>query len=113
MDKKKILIIDDEIDFCHLMKLYFLNKDYEVAICTTLNEANVMLSSYDPHIILLDNNLPDGFGWDNAEDIAERNKNIQLYLISAYNEAKNFTSSYNNITILEKPISMDVLEEIF
>ncbi len=113
MNKKKILIVDDEIDFCHLMKLYFVNKNYEVAICTTLSEANVIMPSYQPHIILLDNNLPDGFGWDSAPVIAERDKSVQLYLISAYNDAKNFSASHSNITILEKPLSMDVLEEIF
>ena len=33
---KKVLIIDDEMDLCHLLKEYFLRKNYEVNVAHTL-----------------------------------------------------------------------------
>ena len=36
--KKKVLIIDDEIDLCLLLSAYLTSKNYEVSIANTLME---------------------------------------------------------------------------
>lgn len=113
LNKKKILIVDDEPDYCILLKTYFIKKNYEVNICNCLKDLFSYLNKDKADIILLDNNLPDGSGWDRAYQIIHDNPDTKLYLISAYSGRKNFTGTHKNIEIWEKPISFDFLEEVF
>ena len=39
MSRKKIVIIDDEEDLCHLMKTYFLELNHDVFLANTLQPA--------------------------------------------------------------------------
>ncbi len=110
MDKKKVLIIDDEQDFGILLKGFFTRKNYEVFLSYTLNDGMRMLESVEPDFIFLDNNLPDGLGWSKTEYILEKYPNAQLNLISAYYVPKTSASIFR---ILEKPISISELDKLF
>jgi DNA-binding response OmpR family regulator len=114
MQKQKILIIDDEVDYCMIMKTYFQAKNYEVFLAYTLRQGLKLLQEVKPDILLLDNNLPDGKGWDCVNEIVEQNTNLKIYLISAYRQKSEFLhSSPPNVTVWEKPISLRLLDEAF
>ena len=81
---KKVLIIDDEIDFCLLLKSYLSKLRYEVYYSNSLNEGVEQAKKINPSIIFLDNNLPDGLGWELAVYFLEQYPEAQLNLISAY-----------------------------
>lgn len=53
-ERKKVFIIDDEVDLCMLMRAYFLRKNYEVSIAHTIDEAFFRLRQFFPDLILLD-----------------------------------------------------------
>lgn len=108
-DKERILIIDDETDFCMIMKNYFLKRGYEALVAYTLKEGTRLLNDWRPQILLLDNNLPDGNGWETVESIVELNPQIRVYLISAHRNKSSFTAVNKNIVVWEKPISMQQL----
>ena len=57
MPDKRILIIDDEADFCLLFKNYFVKKNYEVQISHTLKDGMDSIENFKPDIIFMDNNL--------------------------------------------------------
>lgn len=113
--KPRILIIDDENDFCEIMKDYFTKKGYNVSLAFTLNEGIAILKETRPDILFLDNNLPDGQGWDFVNEIVEIIPQIRAFLISAHKE--KFTATTNNtdqnIMVWEKPISLKVLDDFF
>ncbi|MEO7924804.1 MAG: response regulator [Chitinophagaceae bacterium] len=112
--KRKILIIDDETDFCMIMKGYFMKKDYEVSLAYTLKEGLALLKETKPDILFLDNNLPDGDGWDVLDTIVEITPQIRVYLISAHrNKSTVNQQPGRNIVAWEKPISMQILNSIF
>lgn len=111
--KSKILIIDDETDFCMLMKNYFNEKNYNVFLAFSLAEGLSSLEKIDPDILFLDNNLPDGQGWKFVDEIVEKIPHIRIYLISAYRQKPNFVTSSPNITVWEKPISLSTLNVAF
>ena len=69
MITRKILIIDDETDFCLLLKAYFVRKKYDVYLSYSLNQGMKLLEEVKPDIIFLDNNLPDGFGWEKLKTL--------------------------------------------
>jgi DNA-binding NtrC family response regulator len=110
---KKILIIDDETDFCLIMKNYFNRKGYNVSVAYSLSEGLKKLSEFHPNILFLDNNLPDGNGWDALNSIVEKFPQLNTYLVSAHRNNSPLDKQNNNIVVWEKPISMEMLNRIF
>ncbi len=108
MEKRKMLIIDDERDFGFLMKSFFTPKNYDVFIAYTLSEGMKMLDEHHPDIIFLDNNLPDGLGWGKTEYILMHFPLAQLNLISAMKVPKTSSSTF---TILEKPLQFEEIQK--
>jgi DNA-binding NtrC family response regulator len=94
MAKKKVLIIDDEVDFCLLMQFYLQKKNCDVSISHTLSDGLGSIQNKIPDIVILDNNLPDGLGWPHARSILKTAPDVQLFLISA-----------------NKPLTKDIIEE--
>ena len=104
--KKKILIIDDEVDFCLIMKGYFSKKNYEVIVAYNLQNGLFLINEERPDILFLDNNLPDGQGWKYVDQIVEKNPHLLIYLISAHQSRSSFISSNKNIMVWEKPMNL-------
>ncbi len=108
---KSVLIIDDETDFCLLMKNYFVRRNYDVYIFHTLEEGMRNLEKINPDIIFLDNNLPDGLGWEKTEFIRENFPNTHINLISAYQYDHSYSEKLTSVRIWEKPISLSDLNK--
>lgn len=111
--KKKILIIDDETDFCIIMKGYFERKGYEILLAYNLQTGLFLINEAKPDILFLDNNLPDGQGWQYVEQIVEKNPHLEVFLISAHQSKSSFSSPNKNIVVWEKPISLQLLNTVF
>lgn len=111
--KKKVLIIDDEVDFCMIMKGFFQRKNYDPHLAYTLQKGIFMADELKPDFLFLDNNLPDGQGWQYVEQIVEKNPQMKVYLISAHQSKSSFNSPNKNIEVWEKPISLQVLNNAF
>lgn len=103
---KKILIIDDERDLCILLRSYLVPLKYEVHIAYTLTEGIQKLEGISPDIIFLDNNLPDGLGWDKVDYIHKNFPAMAINLMSAYRGFPNELNGNPAIKFLEKPISL-------
>ena len=84
MIKLKILIIDDEVDYCMIMKSYFQARNYEVFLAYTLKEGFEILEKNNPDILFMDNNLPDGKGWEYVDEIIEKSPSLRIYLKAAH-----------------------------
>jgi two-component system, OmpR family, response regulator len=109
MPDKKVLIIDDETDFCLLMKNYFKKRNFEVHIRHTLSEGLTALQEVKPDILFLDNNLPDGLGWEHTEYIVSHFPQTHINLISAFHYNDSYPARFSTIKIWEKPISLSEL----
>ncbi len=110
---RKILIIDDETDLCLLLKDYFVRKNYEVIVSHTLSEGRNILGALHPEILFLDNNLPDGVGWDLAPLIATDFPDTYIVLISAFHSTVPKMPVGSLFRVIEKPISMSDLNRQF
>src|SRR3954467_8223981 len=109
MDKKKVLIIDDEVDFCLLMQFYLSKKNCEVSISHTLHDGLGLVQNNTPDIVILDNNLPDGLGWPAAKNILEAAPGVHLFLISA-NKPNKVDMENSQLHVVEKPISISQID---
>lgn len=68
---KKALIIDDQFEICQLLKL-ILNLSHISSLHTgSLHETWDVLSAFTPDIIFIDQNLPDGLGFNEIPKIRQ------------------------------------------
>lgn len=107
---KTVLIIDDEQDLCILLKSYFSKKKYKVFFAHSLMEGEKLFNEIQPDILLLDNNLPDGMGWNKISDF---DKSIfpSIVILMSGNPiiTPQIKKSYN---VLTKPITFSDLDVI-
>lgn len=61
---RTLLIVDDEVDVCRLLRRTLLKRFQRVECAHTLRDGCAMAAALQPDVILLDNNLPDGYGLD-------------------------------------------------
>lgn len=111
MVKKKVLIIDDEVDFCTLMKFYLSKKNCDVTISHTLHDGLGLLHDKIPDIVILDNNLPDGLGWPAAKNIFDVAPDVHLFLISANKYGNKPDHQLGKMDVVEKPISISQIDK--
>lgn len=109
---KRVLIVDDEIDLCMMVKLYLTKRNYEVYTANSLGEGLEKMQRIQLDSLLLDNNLPDGMGWKMAYNLQEKFPQMHITLVSAHNDSRTFSSKLGDaFTILEKPISLKNIEK--
>ncbi|MBC7887779.1 MAG: response regulator [Ferruginibacter sp.] len=109
---KRVLIVDDEVDLCLLIKQFLTKRNYEVHIAHTLSDGLDKINSIKPDALMMDNNLPDGMGWERADEINKKYPAMNITLISAYQFAKDFRYKLDpSIRFLEKPISLKDIEK--
>lgn len=111
---RTVLVIDDEVDFFLLIKDYLGQRDYQVFAAHSLATGMRMLEERAFDVLLLDNNLPDGFGWKQAPEIQKRFPNLRITLISAYESIFMVTTLEGvPFRIMEKPVSLETLISYF
>lgn len=67
----KILVVDDDINICDLLKIYLENEGYEVKTANDGTEGISAFKIYEPELVLLDIMLPKKDGWQVCREIRE------------------------------------------
>lgn len=113
MSRKKIVIIDDEEDLCHLMKAYFLELNHDVFLANTLGRGLSLIKEVSPDVVFIDNNLPDGLGWEKMSYLMQEYPSCKINLISAYDYLPPDLKDRENhtVNILEKPLRLNTLKD--
>ena len=111
--KKKVLIIDDEVDLCLLLKTYLNRRNYEVYYSHTLKEGIRQFKQVEPDILFLDNNLPDGKGIDFLIHSKKEIPVDHVILISADpSEQLKQKALDAGVLFLEKPFGLNRIREM-
>ncbi|MBM4271680.1 MAG: response regulator [Deltaproteobacteria bacterium] len=113
--KKKILLIDDEEDFCFFVKLNLEQSGkYEVLTATSGSSGIILASKEHPDLILLDIIMPEMSGGQVAELLLEnpKTKNIPVLFITAIASRREVQSQEGIIggrNFIAKPVTPDEL----
>ena len=75
-----IMVVEDDIDISEILNIYLNNEGFTVLQAHSLNEARLLLQSHHPIAYILDVNLPDGTGFEFAEEIHSDEKPIIIFL---------------------------------
>lgn len=96
-ESKKLLIIDDDIEFIRLIQLFqtkFAKSGYEVEYKTTAREGLERIKEAAPDVILLDLMLPDATGLYVCEEVRKINKTVPIIMLTAYGSALDEKKAY-------------------
>lgn len=85
MDKKRILIVDDDENIAELISLYLIKECFDTEIALNGEEALHKFKSYQPQLILLDIMLPGIDGYDVCREI-RKSSNVPVIMLSAKGE---------------------------
>lgn len=85
MDKRRILIVDDDENIAELISLYLIKECFDTEMAANGEEALEKFQSYRPHLILLDIMLPGMDGYDVCREI-RKNSNVPIIMLSAKGE---------------------------
>jgi len=107
MPVKRILILDDEPNIGHSLRLILEREGYSVTITRTIAEAKLAADRADA--LLLDVRLPDGSGIDLLRQLRERDVTIPAIMISGHATIADAVQATRSgaFDFLEKPLSRD------
>ncbi len=108
-----ILVVDDEENARHIITSFLTPKGYEVIGAATLGEARQQISRGTADIILLDVQLPDGYGPSLLEETSRLPIRPPIILITAYGDIDMAVDAMKNGAhdFLQKPIQLARLEQ--
>lgn len=108
----QILIIDDEMEVCTLLQFYLKKRNKKASYSTSLRDGLEKFKSTHPDLLILDHNLPDGFGIENISKFKALDPSLTIIVISAMSNLKNEALEKGADYFIEKPISFSALNGI-
>lgn len=90
MAKKRILVVDDELDFLEMIKLRLEANNYEVVVASDGKEAMDKVRRFKPDAVLLDIMMPELDGLNVLRQIRAKDKKIPIFIITAFSNEERF-----------------------
>jgi len=84
-NKTKVLVIDDDVNICELIRLYMEKEGFEVVTVYNGSKALEVFRNEAPNIVILDIMLPGADGWQVCREI-RKISNIPVIMLSAKGE---------------------------
>lgn len=117
MSKKKILLVDDEVDITESLSLFFRNRDFDVITENDSQKvADVVKGDQGIDLIIMDIKMPGMKGIDVFKQIREMGLDVPVIFLTGsislgkyINELKDFGFKEENF--LDKPINLKFLLE--
>jgi two-component system response regulator AtoC len=108
-----ILVVDDEENARKNIEAYLKKREYEVLCAANLKEARSIINQGSADIILLDVQLPDGYGPDLLEETARLTVQPPIILMTAFGDIEMAVEAMKNGAhdFLQKPIEFTRLEQ--
>lgn len=85
----KILVVDDDLDFCFNLSAVLKENGFEVMTAANGREALLKIRDVCPDLVLLDLRLPDIDGMKVLQKMKESNPDLDIIIITAYMDVKD------------------------
>ncbi len=110
MEKKRILIVDDEEGIQLLYREEFEEEGFIVDSAYNGQEALQLFSEKQPDLVILDINMPGMNGIEVLRQMKEINAEVPVILCSAYQEYKQDFGSWASEEYIVKSANLDELK---
>ncbi len=107
----KILIIEDDVAFCTMLKTFLQKKEYEVVTAFSGNEAVPKIKQDVFDVVLADVRLPDRDGITLLEEILNNNPSTQVIIMTGYAEINMAVNAIKQgaFDYISKPFNPDTI----
>ena len=114
MNRKAVLIVDDEADIRELLVLTLSRMGVDADTASTFKEAQEALKARQYDLALTDMRLPDGDGLQVLRHIAENYGNTPVAVITAFGSTENAVAALKAgaFDYLAKPIKLEQLRPL-
>ncbi len=85
MANEKILVVDDDLNICELLRLYLVKEGFNVITCNDGMSAVRLNEEEKPDMMLLDIMLPQLDGWQVCREV-RKNSNVPIIMLTAKSE---------------------------
>ena len=113
MNRKRILVADDELHMLRVVKLFLERAGYKVDTASNGQEALDSILRDPPDVLLPDNNRPRMTGQQLCMELEKRlpARKFPIFVMTSMTERENrdWTVNIPNTALLEKPVSMRML----
>src|SRR2546428_12968065 len=79
----RILVVDDEVNITDLLATALRYERFEVSVAHTGREAMRAVTSFRPHLIVLDVMLPDWDGFEVTKRLADQRERVPVLFLTA------------------------------
>lgn len=110
MEKKRILLVDDEEGIQLLYREEFEEEGYNVTTASNGEEALEKFTKEPPDLVILDINMPGMNGIEVLRRMKEINSDLPVILSSAYQEYKQDFGSWASEDYIVKSANMNELK---
>ncbi|UZO81597.1 sigma-54 dependent transcriptional regulator [Aquimarina sp. ERC-38] len=106
-----LLIVEDDVAFCKMLKTFLEKKEYEVQTAFSGQEAVNLLREHHFDVVLTDVRLPDKDGIALLEDIHKKDKNTQVIVMTGYAEINMAVNAIKQgaFDYIAKPFNPDTI----
>lgn len=110
----RILVVDDEVKECELLKRFLERKGYEVITSSSGMHALETVKSKKPDIILLDVLMPEMDGIAVLKRIREFDKDVCIIMVTVVNDKSTGTEALKSGAdeYITKPVDLNYLDKI-
>ena len=108
---KKVLVVEDEGEMGLVLDMILTGRNLELDYVSNLLSAEEYLQQQQPSLILLDNQLPDGFGVDFISYIKKKYPSIKIIMISGMGSARDVALENGADMFFEKPFALNEFDE--
>ncbi len=113
-EKPSILVIDDDSSLCALIERCLVEKNMRVRVAGTRSDGLDICKSMNIDVVLLDQQLPDGEGWELCPSIRKHNDHAKIIFITAYPSFENALRAIKSgaYDYLPKPFELEEMEHV-
>ena len=106
---QNVLVVDDEPDICFLFDRILRKRNLQTGFARNLADATALIEKKNPHLIFLDNSLPDGRGVDFIPYLKARFPLIRVVVVTANDSTDDRDAAYlkGADDFLDKPLSLE------
>jgi len=83
MERRRILVVDDEPQITDVLRAYLEREGMIVEVCASVAQALSSLEQFPPDLLVLDITLPDGSGLDVLRAASSRNAVVPTIMLTA------------------------------
>lgn len=110
---KRILVVDDEAEICEFLQSFFEDREFNVETAEDGIKALEKVGSFDPHVVLLDVQMPNKDGLTTLKEIKTKHPKVKVIMVTAVETREKIEEAMragadNYIT---KPLSLEYLEK--